>query len=117
MRSPSILPCAHEFEDSRWVASKTASFSTRRARKSIDVEEAPIVDVVGGDAPVGEPIGLRFQQLMQGIEAGRLVGVAARSAHSGFDGLRQRCVGGIHLRQARACALPFRGGAPVSAQG
>jgi hypothetical protein len=40
-----------------------------QARERVDVEEAAVVDVVAGHAPVGQPIGLRGDQLRQRIEA------------------------------------------------
>ena len=35
----------------------------------VDVEEAPVVDLVRGDPPVGETVGLGLDQLVQEVEA------------------------------------------------
>src|SRR5258708_28221883 len=40
-----------------------------QADEVVDVEEAPIVDLVGRDAPERQAIGLAFEQLMQRAEA------------------------------------------------
>ena len=37
----------------------------------VDVEEAPVVDLVGCDAPVGEAVGLRLDQRVQRVAARR----------------------------------------------
>src|SRR3954466_2206811 len=34
----------------------------------VDVEEPPVVDLMRGGSPVGEPVRLRLEQFVQGIE-------------------------------------------------
>ena len=41
------------------------------AGERVDVEEAAIIHVAGGDAPIGEPVGLLFEQVVQRTEAFR----------------------------------------------
>ena len=40
----------------------------------VDVEKPAVVDLLGGDPPAGEAIGLRFEEPMQAAEAGRPAG-------------------------------------------
>ncbi len=42
-------------------------------RQFVDVEEAPVVDLVGRHVPVGQPVGLRLVQRMQALAAGLVV--------------------------------------------
>jgi hypothetical protein len=39
-------------------------------RQVVDVEEAPVVDLVGRHAPVGQAVGLRLDERMQRIARG-----------------------------------------------
>src|SRR5207302_3998863 len=64
----------------------------------VDVEEAAIVDLVGRDAPVAQPVSLLRQQLLQTVEAVRLafhpVEIAARGSYCEahlFTGVHQSC--------------------------
>ena len=61
----------------------------------VDVEEAPVVDLVGGDAPEREPVRLRFQQLVQMLERARHARRAVEGAERAFDrrGRRMRVRG------------------------
>jgi hypothetical protein len=49
-------------------------------RQVVDIEEATVVDVVGCNPPVGQPEGLRLEQLMQRIEAHGIAGSARQAA-------------------------------------
>ena len=40
------------------------------------IEESPIVDVIGGHAPVRQPVALQLEQLVQAIKARRIRCVA-----------------------------------------
>src|SRR5581483_4629439 len=56
-----------------------------QCRKIVDVEEAAVIDLVRGNAPVREPVGLILEQPMQGIEGRRVAGRAVEIAHRGLD--------------------------------
>ena len=43
-----------------------------KAGEIINVEKAPVVDVVGGDPPVGQAKGLRFDQFVQFLKTCRI---------------------------------------------
>ena len=43
-----------------------------QTRQLVDVEEAPVVDFIDGRAPIGQPIGLDFEQPVQSIETGTI---------------------------------------------
>ena len=69
-------------------------------RQIVHIEKPPVVDIFGRDAPVGELIGLQFEQLVQRIEARRLRRRAAEAVHRRFDrGGDRRIAAGKH-RQA-----------------
>jgi hypothetical protein len=61
-------------------------------RQRVDVEEPPVVDLVGRRAPVREPVGLRLEQLVQRVEAGGI-------ARPAVDGLDRRIDGLTHRRR------------------
>ena len=50
-------------------------------RQLVDVEKPAIVDLVRGHAPIGEPVGLVLQQLVQQIEAPRVPLHAVKERH------------------------------------
>ena len=52
----------------------------------VDVEEAPIVDLLGGDTPVGEPIDLGADQLVQTLNDCGVARCAVEFDHDGRDG-------------------------------
>src|SRR5215469_13541878 len=51
----------------------------------VDVEKAPVIDVVGGNPPIGEAIGLRLDQLVQGIERGGIAGFPVHFSNALFE--------------------------------
>src|SRR5580704_5602223 len=51
-------------------------------RERVHVEEASVVDLLGGDAPEGEPVALIAEQLVESVEAGR---DARLTSHVGKD--------------------------------
>src|SRR5206468_3602409 len=53
--------------------------------ETVDIEEAPVVDVVGGHAPECKTVELRLDERMQRIEARRIARYAVQVAHVGFD--------------------------------
>ena len=71
-------------------------------RQRVDVEEAPVVDVVARHVPVGQPPGLPGGQPVQQVEAGRVARGAVEALHAGGDPLRQP---GVAADQAGQVAL------------
>ena len=51
----------------------------------VDVEKAPVIDLIGGDAPVGQPVNLFIEQFFQQIEASRLTRPAIELCHGFVD--------------------------------
>ena len=76
MRRPVSLPFAQELEDQRVRGGEDLRALHAQGGQFVDVEEAAIVDLVGGDAPERQAIRLLVEQLIEQIEAVRLVGVA-----------------------------------------
>src|SRR5690606_15984873 len=69
----------------------------------VDVEEAPVVDLVGRRAPGREPIRLRLEQVVQLVEARRVTGRAVDPRHRGPD-VRAYRLGSLYQReQTGAC--------------
>ena len=68
----------------------------------VDVEEPPVVDLFRGDAPVGQAIRLRRQQIVEPIEAARMVPLAVERLHRPLDVRQHR---GRVGRQPRETAL------------
>ena len=50
------------------------------ASQGVDVEEAAVVDVARCDPPVGQAVGLRLQQTVQGVEAFWITGTPLMAA-------------------------------------
>ena len=48
----------------------------------VDVEEAPIVDFLGGGTPIAKPIYLSVEQIVQSVEARRISGIAFERTHA-----------------------------------
>ena len=65
----------------------------------VDVKEAAVVDLVGGDAPEREPVRLRFEQLVQALERVRRAGLAVDQAERALDRGGGRRVLAGHLRE------------------
>ena len=59
-------------------------------RQLVDVEEAAVVDFLGGDPPEGQPVGLPLDQAVQQVETARVAGRAVERPHRGVDGRRGR---------------------------
>ena len=56
-------------------------------RQFVDVEETPIIDLVGGGLPVREPIDLGVEQLVEVVVTVRVVGRAVELLHVAADEL------------------------------
>lgn len=67
-------------------------------RQLVDVEEVPVVDLVAGNAPVGEPVGLRADDGIERIDAGAIVRAAVQQRERGVDRVAER---GVPLHQLR----------------
>ena len=81
--------------------------------ESVDVEEAPVVDLVAGHTPVRQTVGLGVDQRLQGVEAGALADLAVQLDAQRLDALAQR---GRQRRQlGQAPAQPWeRAAAPLA---
>ena len=75
--------------------------------QAIDVEETPIVDLVGGHAPVAEPIRLVGQQRLEPVEAAGLVAPAIHECQRLLDRLPHLAARLEQRRQAAACHFLF----------
>ena len=66
-----------------------------QSRERVDVEEAPVVDLVRRRPPVRQAVGLRLEQLVQPVEAGGASRRAVEPADRGVDAVpdRRRLVG------------------------
>ena len=56
-----------------------------QGRELVDIEEAPIIDFLGRDTPVGEPIGLLIEQSIEIVEAARLASHAVEVRDARID--------------------------------
>jgi len=67
-------------------------------RQRIDVEEAPVIDVAGGEPPVAEPVVLALQQMVQRqrlrrpVRCGAIGGEAARDDLGATGNVPQFCL-------------------------
>ena len=59
-----------------WVLLKTVLVLGAKGGEIVDVEEATVIDVIGGDTPLGEAIRLGLDEFVQGVEAAGIVGRA-----------------------------------------
>ena len=105
MRRPSTLPAAARSSEKPCVASNTALVLHAQAGELVDVEEAAVVDLVGGDAPEREPVGLRSMQRVQLVLVGGRVDDRERRADRGghrrlLDGERGQAL--LEQRPGRA---------------
>ena len=66
----------------------------------VDVEEAAVVDLFGGDAPVREAVRLQVQQPVERVEAARLPGAAVQPADAALDQIADAAAGGGERREA-----------------
>ncbi len=69
-------------------------------RQFVDVEEAPVVDLVLRHAPVGELVGLRLEKLVQRVEGGGLAGLSVEPRHGALEGGRDLGVAADECREA-----------------
>ena len=86
MRRPSTLPARGELERQPLRRLEHGAASMRSAASVVDVEEAPVVDLVGGDAPVREPLGLLLEQACSASSCA----VGAVERFTCLDRLRER---------------------------
>ena len=70
------LPLCHELHHAPVGGREDVLALGTQAGEVVDVEEAPVVDVVRREAPEREPVGLSGQQLVERVEAARIAGRA-----------------------------------------
>jgi hypothetical protein len=112
---PRELSALHPLEHEPVRAFEDLRALDPQPRELVDVEEASVVDLVRGDAPEGEPVGLRLEQPIERAPARRLAGLAATRVDDGFDPRAHRRLVGREARQialGRLGALPLLGAAP-----
>ena len=80
MRRPWTIPSASKLPQELVRGGEDPGFSMLQADKIIHVKETAVVDLFAGDAPVGQPVDLRFQEAMQRIKAARIARRAVASA-------------------------------------
>ncbi len=90
------------------------------AGEIVDLEEAPVVDLFGGDAPKGEAVGLGFEQLVQASKAAGSPGVPLISTITASTCWRNAGSPRNEVRQIAAAAVrrerngrPLAGRAPA----
>src|SRR5215467_176967 len=97
MRSPVTMPSRSQVATSRCVASNTSARSML-----IDVEEPAVVDLLTGDAPIGDAVGLIAEQHVEQVEAARV----SRGAIDQIDVVVDESTHGARALEQRGQALP-----------
>src|SRR5580704_4776280 len=54
-------------------------------RKIVGVEKPPVVDVIGRDSPIGQAEGLRLDEFVKIVKAGRVGGIAVNTLDAGVN--------------------------------
>ena len=72
MRRPSTLPSAQQPQDQLVRGGEDLRLLHAQGGQFVDVEEAAVVDLVGGDPPVRQAIGLLVEQVVEQVEAVRV---------------------------------------------
>ena len=80
-------PLADPPEDQRVGRVEDVRVLRPQARQLGHVEEAPVVDLLGRDSPVGEPVDLLLQEPVERIEAGGVPDVPPIGGHVGIEEL------------------------------
>ena len=57
-------------------------------RQMVDIEEAAIIDLIGGHPPEGRPVGLGAEQFVQQVEAAGVSHGAVEGPHRLFNAAR-----------------------------
>ena len=100
--NPVDAPVAQQLECKRMGPFEHLGIFHAERGQLVDVEEPAVVDLLGGDSPVRQSIGLRGEQRVQAVEAPRIVFHAIERGHRALnvreDGRRGR-------RQPREAAL------------
>ena len=78
MRNPEIKPSARSLSHQLVRRRKDARILHAQPDQIVDVEEAPVIDLLARHAPERQPVRLLLQQLVQRIEAPRI----SRQFHS-----------------------------------
>ena len=99
----SVQLAVGEHAEDQLVRRREDVFSLHAQRGEIvDVEETPIVDLVGGDAPERQPKGLVVEQAVKQVEALRVAGLAVEQGDCLFEELEDR---GAAVDQGEQAAL------------
>src|SRR6266478_2040331 len=56
-----------------------------QAGELVDIEKPPIIDLLGSDPPIGDPMRLHFEQLVQPLEARRITGLTGELHQCALD--------------------------------
>jgi hypothetical protein len=69
----------------RWTSSNTGRVFHAQRRQLVHVEKPPVVDLLGRNSPVREPVRLRVEQVVEPIEGSRLMRCAVQRDDAGVD--------------------------------
>ena len=72
MRKPVTAPVRDQFEEKLVRRLENLRHFHPDRGQVVDVEEAPVVDLLRGHPPEGEPIGLLVEQRVKRVEAARV---------------------------------------------
>ena len=78
---------AHQVENQRMHRGEHFGIFHANGRQIVDVEEAPVIDLVHGDAPEAETVGFALEQPFQAVEAAGLAAAAVDFIQRRIDGL------------------------------
>ena len=85
---PVQLPLGQQPEDQAMGGFEDVLTLHAEGGQVVDVEEPPVVDLVGGHTPVGQAVALVLQQVVQEVEAPRVARLAVEQRHVLLDELR-----------------------------
>ena len=97
MRRPLTEPFVNQLEDEAVRRLENLRQFDADRGEFIDVKKAPVIDLLGRDAPVAQSVRLRADQLIEGVEAAPIAGLA-------FDLAQRRLDRADKLRALRAPA-------------
>src|SRR5215472_17182023 len=101
----------HQVEDKGVHGREDLRILRTNGGEIINIEEPPVVNLIHGDAPIAQPVGLTVEQSLQAIKAVRIAALTIQLAQSGLDGLRHLGTSGGELAEPPLhdflFALPF----------
>ncbi len=83
------VPLAHQVENQRMHSGEDFGIFDADGRQIVDVEEAPVVDLIHRDAPEAEAIGFALEQPLQAVEAAGLAAASVDFSQRVIDGRRR----------------------------